>query len=272
MMKPGAGKRTQDISPRQWEREKGLPSFTAVAEVYDHLMRSIPYRWWLTYVEEMLARFEKHPKTVMDLACGTGSLTLLLAEKGYAAVGVDNSFGMLSVAGRKAEKLGISVPFVLQDATSLSFRPAFNLVVSLFDSLNYIIGAERLRCAFQRISEACLPGATFMFDVNTIRALELELFTQNNLNTSDWLKYNWLSRYDPASRISTIQMNFTVSQDGQEFSFQEIHRQMGYELSEISGMLGDSGLRVLAVFDAYSTEKVHPLSTRAFFVTEKPGK
>jgi len=264
--------RVEEDLKRNQAGTTGLPPFTLVAEVYDHLMRSIPYRWWLVYVEELLAKFEKRPRVALDLACGTGSFTLLLREKGYEAVGVDYSEGMLITARKKAGKRGISVPFVLQDAVKLAFKPSFDLVVSLFDSLNYIIGAQRLQSAFERVFEACLPGATFIFDVNTIRALELELFTQSNLSTSDWLKYNWVSRYDPAARIATIKMDFKVLRDGQEFAFQEIHRQMGYELDEIEGMLGKAGFRVLGTFDAYSTAAAHLLSTRAFFVAEKPDK
>lgn len=270
-MKKGESNPLDPAPIRQAEDlDKPLPSFSVVADFYDHLMRSIPYRWWLVYVKELLAKFNKRPSLALDLACGTGSFTLLLAEKGYRAVGVDNSMDMLAVARRKARERGLPVPFVLQDASALAFKPVFGLVVSLFDSLNYVIGAERLQRVFDRVSEACRPGGAFIFDVNTIRALELELFTQNNLSTSDWLKYNWTSQYDADTRISTIRMDFEVYQGEEKFVFSEVHHQMGYELSQIERMLKKSGFEVLAVFDAYSMVKANRLSTRAFFVGEKP--
>lgn len=250
---------------------KALPSFTQVAEFYDHLMRSVPYRWWMAYVEELLVKFNKGPNTALDLACGTGNFTFLLAEKGYRAVGVDNSEGMLRVARQKAKKRRLPVPFLLQDATQLSFKPSFDLVVSVFDSLNYVIGEEKLRRAFQGVFEACLPGGVFIFDVNTIRALELDLFTQDNLKTSDWLKYDWTSHWDPETKICTIDMAFKVLSEGRELTFQETHYQMGYELEEIKKMLEGVGFRVLAVYDAYQTVKANRHSTRAFFVAEKPS-
>jgi ubiquinone/menaquinone biosynthesis C-methylase UbiE len=249
-----------------------LPSFTAVAQVYDHLMRSIPYRWWLVYVEQLLAKFEKRPQAALDLACGTGTFALLLASKGYEVVGVDFSLDMLKEARRKASEEDILLPFVQQDAVALAFKPTFDLVVSLFDSLNYVIGADRLARVFEGVYGACLPGGTFLFDVNTIRALELELFTQNNLSTSDWLKYNWTSRYNPTTRIATIQMAFKLSRDGKEYSFTETHQQMGYDLEEIERMLTEAGFRILGIFDAYSPANANQLSTRAFFVAEKPKR
>lgn len=262
--------READSPKRREQGRETLPPFTAIAELYDHLMRSIPYRWWLVYVEQLLAKFGKRPRVALDLACGTGSLAILMAEKGYDVAGVDYSLGMLKVARRKADKQGVHIPLVVQDAVELAFKPTFDLVVSLFDSLNYIIGPERLGRAFERIFDVCLPGAAFVFDVNTIRALELELFTQNNLSTTDWLKYDWTSHYDTTTRISTIQMEFEVSRDGEQFTFQEAHHQMGYEVDEIEQLLRAAGFRIRGVFDAYSEVNVHHLSTRAFFVAEKP--
>jgi len=160
---------------------------------------------------------------------------------------------------------GGKVLFVLQDATNLSLTEHFDLCISLFDSLNYIIGADRLCAAFKGVARALKPGGLFLFDVNTIRALELNLFTQDNLGTDDWLQYSWVSHWDPETRICRVEMDF----DARGHKFHETHFQMGYEIEQISDLLRAAGFEVLDVFDAYRLVPVHARSTRAFFAARK---
>src|SRR5688500_10157042 len=110
--------------------------FTEVAEVYDSLMAVVPYRHWVDYIERLWERFESSPTTVLDLACGTGNVTLELARRGYRPTGVDNAAAMIRQAQAKQ---GRGVEFLLQDARSLDLPQPFDACVSLFDSLNYIL-------------------------------------------------------------------------------------------------------------------------------------
>src|SRR4029077_11853829 len=110
--------------------------FTDVAEVYDSLMSVVPYRHWVDYVERIWERFEASPTSVLDLACGTGNVTLELARRGYRATGVDNSEAMLRQARTKPAG---HARFLLQDARHLDLPVRFDACVCLFDSLNYLL-------------------------------------------------------------------------------------------------------------------------------------
>lgn len=245
-------------------------AFVLVPEVYDHLMRNVPYRLWLEYIERIVKHFRGRVADLLDLACGTGNMMLLLSEKGYRVVGVDLSEGMLGVARTKLVEAGHPAHLVLQDAAELSFGPVFDLTICLFDSLNYLLGADKLLGAFRGVYGALRPGGLFVFDLNTIRALRLNLFDQENLAQDDWLKYRWVSEYDSQSRICTVEMTYFVRQTGHApLVFREVHRQMGYELAEVGELLEQAGFEVLAIYDAYREVRAHRFSTRAFFVVRK---
>jgi SAM-dependent methyltransferase len=266
---------THDGRPRWFERlfgrgeptspEAGSGSFQQIGPYYDQLMGSVPYRAWVDYVEELLRRFDARPVWVLDLACGTGKVGAELVSRGYRAVGVDLSEGMVRVAVRERR-----LPAAVQDARSLGLREAaFDLVVSLYDSLNYILQPEGLRSAFAGVRRALAPGGLFIFDLNTVRALALDYFTQDNLKSDEPLLYSWQSYWNPDTRICTVDMWFKWRGDGDEQEFREVHRQRGYEDEEVRELLRMAGLRVRAAYDAYSFEPLSRISTRAFYVAQR---
>ena len=115
-------------------------AFGPVAPYYDALMAGVPYRFWVEYLERLWALHGKTPRAVLDLACGTGTVSRLLAARGYALTGVDLSDGMIAVARLRAAEAGLPIPFHRQDAASFDLGDApFDAVVCLFDSLNYIL-------------------------------------------------------------------------------------------------------------------------------------
>jgi SAM-dependent methyltransferase len=225
-------------------------------------MKGVPYREWVDYVERLLARFDAQPQTVLDLACGTGKVAAEMTRRGYTVFGVDVSEGMVRVAVQQGR-----LPAAVQDARALGLRAGtFDLVVSLYDSLNYITEPEGLLACFKGVRH-CLAGhGLLIFDVNTIRALALELFTQNNLRSRDPLAYSWESRWDPSTRICSVRMWFKWRVPGEEHEFVEVHRQRGYEDEEIRELLHGADFKLHAVYDAYSLDPLTDQSTRAFYI------
>lgn len=242
-------------------------SFRAVAPCYDELMSSVPYGTWVDYVETLLRTFGAKPQTVLDLACGTGMVGAEMRRRGYQRVfGVDLSEEMARVAVDKG-RLAVAV----QDARRLGLRPeTIDLVVSLYDSLNYILESEGLLACMRGVRSALKPGGLFIFDLNTIRALALNLFTQDNLRSQEPLLYSWRSKWDPRSRICTVHMWFRWQGPEGTREFVEVHRQRGYSHDEVQALLGAAGLTLLASYDAYSLDPVHSRSTRAFYVARCP--
>lgn len=145
----------------------------------------------------------------------------------------------------------------------------FDVATCLYDSLNYLVEPADLRHAFASIREHVLPGGHFIFDTNSVYALEQELFTQNNLAWANTLRYHWKSHYDRATRISEVRMQFSVRDaDGVVKEFNEVHRERAYELDEIQQYLRGANWDVLHVFDAYTMNRVRDDSERWFFVAQ----
>jgi SAM-dependent methyltransferase len=229
-------------------------------------MSTVPYRDWVNYLERILRSLDTRPQTILDLACGTGKVGAEIARRGYPRVfGVDLSEGMARVAMDEA-RLRVAV----QDARALGLRPGtFDLVVSLYDSLNYVLEPEGLLSCFRGVYRCLRRGGLFIFDLNTIRALALDLFTQDNLRSSARLTYSWRSNWDAKARLCTVRMWFRWRDGDDVREFVEVHRQRGYTDDEVRSLLSRAGFSTVAVYDAYSFDPLQDRSTRAFYVARR---
>lgn len=248
------------------------PAFVAVAPHYDVLMRDIPYGAWVRYMEQLLELRGSKPRRALDLACGTGNVTEILADSGFEVVGVDISEPMIAEARKKAASSGRRIDYHVQDAAELDLPGSpFDLCVSFFDSLNYIIEPEKLDRAIQRVAAHVRPGGLFIFDINSAFALENGFFDQENLDTRRRLRYVWRSEYDPESRLCRIHMRFFLrGNDDVDHEFREEHIQFAYTEDDIREMLSSAGFDEIETFHAYTLYPVRPTSDRVFFVARYP--
>ncbi len=249
-------------------------AFGLVAPYYEALMAGVPYRFWVEYLERLWALHGRRPHSILDLACGTGTVSRLLAPRGYSMTGVDLSAGMLDVARRRAEEAGLPIVFHRQDAAELDLGAArFDAVVCLFDSLNYILEPERLRSAFARVFAHLRPGGTFIFDVNTEYALAEGMFNQSCMRLSEPLRYRWRSRYDAETRLCTVRMDFSYDPGtGGRESFLEVHRQRAYGKDELAQWLRGAGFGSVTIYDAYTMDPPKKRSDRLFYFAVKPDE
>jgi len=250
-------------------RPIGEVAFGELAPYYDYLMRQIPYERWADYVEDLFLLGRHEPSSILDLCCGTGRFGLAMARRGYEVVGVDLSYPMARQAAVNARNEGAELQIVNADACALPFEREFDAVVSVFDSLNYITSDDGLLLAYESAARALRPRGLFVFDINTVTALREELFTQSRGGSLDRLHYEWRSRWDPAARLSTIQMTFVWRDEGRNHSFQETHVQRGYDDDEIRDTLRKSGLRLLGAYQAYTTRPLSEDVSRAFYLAVK---
>ena len=250
-----------------------VSSFGPVAPYYDHLMAGVPYRFWADYLEQLWARHHLSPRTLLDLACGTGTLTRLLARRGYRMVGVDLAPAMLQAARQKAAGEGLLLPFYQQDAAELNVPEApFDAAVCVFDSLNYLLDAAQVQQAFARIFAHLSPGGSFVFDVNTEYALAQGMFNQSCTRKSEPLHYRWRSRYNAETRLCTVHMRFSYAgEDGARQEFVEVHRQRAYPKDALEGWLRAAGFADVFIYDAYSREPPKRRSDRLFFLAVRPA-
>lgn len=244
-----------------------MTQFINIAEYYDDLMAGVPYRLWVDYIEEILDRLGYRPRTVLDVACGTGNVTEILHDRGYEVAGVDIAADMIEVARRKTAKRGSGIEYHVKDAAELDLGRQFDLAISLFDSLNYITDEVRLAKAIERVGQHLVEGGYFIFDVNTEYALSHGFFNQTSL--ASYPKYVWTSRYDHATRICTVDMVFEVEDNGVRRQFKETHVQKGYRLEELDSMLISTGFETIARYHAYKFKQPTRRSDRVFFVARK---
>jgi SAM-dependent methyltransferase len=245
----------------------GHGAFEEVADYYDHLMRTVPYGQWVDYVERLLGRWRATPRRVLDLACGTGKVGAEMLRRGYEVVGADLSEPM--ARGCRGQEPPLSA--VVSDARQLALRSGqFDLVVCLYDSLNYILEPEGLAAAVSEAGRVLRGGGLLIFDLNTVRALSAALFSQSSLYGRDPLKYDWHSHWDPESRICRVDMWFGyTAEDGSQHQFEETHYQRAYSYQEVTGMLRAAGFGRWRAYTAYQLTPLTPWSDRAYYVARK---
>jgi len=250
---------------RSRERAAPVDSFARIAPHYDTLMASVPYARWADYIAQLAGlsgNLIRPGSRVLDLATGTGSVALEFAERGCAVTGIDLSQPMLVEAKRKASERGLSAEFICSDLADFRSEPAFDHAICLYDSLNYITDPDELKRAFANTRGALAPSGLLIFDVNTVHALEAELFTQKSPEGAA-VQYRWVSKYDPATRISRIRMRFEIPASGEQFEV--IHRQRAYTDAELRSFMHHAGFTDIRGYDAYQVAPPTPSSDRVFY-------
>ncbi len=246
------------------------PSFTSVAPYYDKLMASVPYRFWLSYIEALWKTHGVKPRRVLDLACGTGTVSLLLAKAGMEIVGVDVSPDMIAAArGKQHDAAAKNVEFEVADAAAMPpIKSPVDSAICLFDSLNNILEREQLAAAFRNVRESLTESGVFIFDLNTAYAFRQGMFNQRSSPLDEPLTYVWRSKFDEPRQLCTINMEFKILAHGDEpeRQFTERHVQRAYSRVEVEDMLMESGFDEITPYDAYSLFPPKKRSDRIFWV------
>ena len=247
-----------------------MSCYEALAASYDGLTRDIPYEKYLRFFKTLLRRHGVTATTVLDLACGTGSLSVLLAKHGYRVLGVDRSEEMLTVAAEKAMELEENQPFfVAQPMQRLRISEPVDACVCALDSINYVTKPQDVQKAFRRVYESLRPGGLFVFDINTPYKLE-GLDGQVFLDETEDSYCVWRAVYDKRHSLCRYGMDlFQQANDGLwERSFEE-HVERAYTPEELSGWLADAGFAQIEQFGNLRLEAPENTELRIFFAAKK---
>lgn len=244
-----------------------MDSFGPIAPYYDELMSVVPYRMWVGYYLLLLSQQNVHPRRILDVCCGTGTMTEMLAKEGFEMTGVDLSADMIEVAKEKATKRNLEICYHAADAAVFELGQTFDAALSFFDSLNNIIDPQRFEMALAQVFKHLEPGGSFIFDLNTAYAFEQRMFDQRNLKPSSRLRYDWVGDWNPVTRTITVHMTFW--RDGEEF--RETHRQRAYTDEEVRSMLANVGFEEVQTYSSYTLDPVRKKSDRVHYTALKPS-
>ena len=224
-----------------------MGAYEALAASYDRLTNDVDYKATVAFYREILAAEGLRPRTAVDLACGTGSVSVLLAKQGLRVIGVDMSEEMLTVAQQKADGLKNPPRFVCQRLQNLTLSRGVDLAVCALDSLDYITVPADCAEAIRRVYRALNPGGIFIFDVNTpekLRAMDGQVF----LDEDDDVYCVWRGEFDEQTNICTYGMDLFQRQ-GRLWrrSFEE-HREYAYSARQLAEYLKAAGFTNIRVY------------------------
>ena len=224
-----------------------MDAYHALAVSYDRLTNDVDYNATVDFYFQILEREGLSPRTAVDLACGTGSVTMILAEKGLRVTGVDLSEEMLTVACQKAQGAENRPMFVCQDLAELYLPRGVDLAVCALDSLDYITEPEACAKAIKRIYKALNPGGIFIFDVNTpekLRAMDGQVF----LDEDDDVYCVWRGSFDEQTNICAYGMDLFQRQGNVWVRTFEEHREYAYTEEQLRAYLKAAGFTHIEVF------------------------
>ena len=223
-------------------------AYEALASAYDALTYDIAYDDALRFMQQLLAEAGLHPETVVDLACGTGSLSVRLAAQGYRVYGVDLSEEMLTQAAQKAAALSGQPPlFLCQSMPQLRLLEPVDAAISTLDSLNYLTRERDLRQTFARVYRWLRPGGRFYFDVNTPWKLQ-RMDGQIYMDETEESVCVWRTFFSEKTRVCTYQVDlFSQRPDGAWDREFEEHRERAWSREELEQFLTEAGFRDITV-------------------------
>ncbi|MBD5492150.1 MAG: methyltransferase domain-containing protein [Lachnospiraceae bacterium] len=302
-----------------------MEAYTDFAQVYDELMDETPYEEWCDFLEMLLEKhgFSKNDiavtngkeetaevsavdttsecvaknlaqerNTILDLGCGTGTLTELFARRGYDMIGIDNAQEMLQIALEKRERSGLPILYLLQDMREFELYGTVGAVISVCDSLNYLLEESDIIKTFRLVNNYLYPQSLFIFDFNTVYKYAQVIGDATIAENREDCSFIWENYYHEAEEINEYDLTVFVAEGRNESEaggtaadaagktacgqmderfrrFQEVHYQRGYCLEQMMDFLVQAGLSFVEAIDADTHGKVTGESERIYVVARK---
>lgn len=250
-----------------------MDAYTGFAAVYDMFMDNIPYGEWCTYLEGILKEYGVEDGLVLDLGCGTGKLTRLLAMDGYDMIGVDISEDMLEIAMEHQAEEGEEILYLLQDMREFELYGTVRAVVSICDSMNYLMEYEDLVQVFSLVNNYLDPKGIFVFDLNTPYKYQEILGEQTIAENREEGSFIWENYYDEEEAVNEYDLTLFIREDDGRFrKYEETHYQRAYSLKTIKKALEEAGMVFVEAYDAFTKEPPKADSERIYVVARESGK
>ena len=246
-------------------------TYEQFAYLYDELMQDAPYDEWVRFIERQSERYGIAGRKILDLACGTGELTLKLAQSGYEVTGVDLSEDMLAVAREKAERNKLPLFLAAQDMSQLEGLGQFDMVGIFCDSLNYLQNEQEVISTFERVSQHTVQGGLFLIDVHSLYKME-ELFAEQTYAfNGEEISYIWQCfagehPYSVEHELTFFELEKT---SGLYRRYDELHFQRTFPIEQYADWLKKTGFEILSVTADFEDKTPDETSERIFLTARK---
>lgn len=244
-----------------------------LARIYDHLMEEVDYEAWVDYIEHFIEK-NNPPKNnqILELACGTGNITVPLKKRGYEITAIDRSLEMLSQAQQKAADLKLKIDFYQQDMMNLEIQERYNTILCLCDGVNYILDIEDLQAFFRNVFDQLKEDGVFIFDISTYYKLGKILGGNTYGEDLGDLTYLWENYF--CEKDETVEMDLTffqLNRAGLYEKHKEFHVQKAYRHQAMLSLLKEIGFSTVESYHELSFDQPKEDSHRIFFICRKPG-
>lgn len=247
-----------------------MNAYTTFAQVYDLFMDNVPYEEWSNYIVSVLKEYGIHSGVICDLGCGTGKMTRLLAKAGYDMIGVDLSEDMLAIASEQNEE---GILYLCQDMCELELYGTAKAMVSVCDSINYLLEEDEIIWTLQSVNRYLEPGGILIFDFNTVYKYETVLGDTTICENREEGSFIWENYYDKEEQINEYDLTLFIREEEQLYrKFEETHYQRGYSLEQMHTLVEEAGMEFLAAYDAETKKSPTADSERIYIIAGEKGK
>ena len=242
--------------------------YDLLAPFYDEINSDISYSDWADFIEKIIsANMKNKPELVLDLGCGTGSMALELAARGYDMTGVDYSPEMLGVARDRAEEQGADILWLCQDMRELELYGTVDLTVCCLDAINHLTDEYDLDKCLKLVHNYLIPDGLFVFDVNGKHKFETVYSTNSYVMESDEAMCVWQNYYDEESQLCDFYITlFKEEDDGRYSRYDETQTERMYTLEKLRNMLTGAGFEPIGEYGGLNFEPVTDSSDRIYMV------
>lgn len=254
-------------TPSDTGEPTSTPPYTILAAGYDFVMSHVDYDFWAAYVHELLQQHRPGAHTLLELGCGTGSLAIALQPLGgYRYLATDRSHAMIDVARHKAERADAEIRFDLADFTDFNVDTPVDVILLLYDGLNYLLAQDSIRKLMRCAFDALAPDGIFIVDQSTpVNSINNEPYFEHS-DSIGAFSYVRRSRYESETQLHRTTLDLRVD----EREFREEHVQRAYDLDEIAALARDTRFEVAASYDSFSTAPATEESERVHWVLRRP--
>lgn len=246
-----------------------MNNYGKFANIYDGLMTDFNYENWFKYIKNIFDKYNIAPKRILEMACGTGNLSYYLAKEGYDLTCFDLSPDMLSQAYKKLRKYK-NVEIINQNMINFNLKKSYQAVISICDSINYIIKEEDLEKTFKNVWNHLDEDGIFIFDINSYYKLKHIIGNNTFIEDREDVFYIWENIYDVKKDICEFYLTFFFKDDEVKYErFDEMHKERAYKTDKIEELLYRVGFTNVEYYEGFTFEKIDKKTERINFVAIK---